>query len=94
MGQFWAPAEQGTSRRLLAAAIGLVVASAMFFGVSAVAGAATNTFTSAQVGTSGETSQFSESGNWQMAWNYNCANFGQNGNFWVSCCFRGSGRSD
>jgi hypothetical protein len=42
-----------------------------------------STFTSAGIGSSGQTPQFSESGNWQMAWNYDCSAFGSQGNFVV-----------
>ncbi len=49
-----------------------------------VASASTATFTSTQIGSSGQTPQFTESGNWQMAWSYNCSNFGSSGNFAVT----------
>jgi hypothetical protein len=50
---------------------------------SALAGT-TATFTSAQVGTSGTTAGFSESGPWQMSWSYSCVHFGFPGLFMVT----------
>ena len=41
------------------------------------------TFTSAQVGSTGQASRFLEPGPWQMAWSYDCSNFGSSGNFMV-----------
>lgn len=41
-------------------------------------------FSSSTTGDSGVTSPFSEAGNWQMAWSYDCSNSGGNGNFSVS----------
>ena len=39
------------------------------------------TYTSVQVGTSGETPQFSQAGNWTMAWSYDCSSLGVSGSF-------------
>jgi hypothetical protein len=50
---------------------------------SGPAGADTTTFSSAQVGDSGDTAQFTQSGPWTMSWSYNCAAFGSQGNFIV-----------
>ena len=44
----------------------------------------TATYTSTQVGTSGQTAQFTQTGSWQMAWSFNCSNYGSQGNFQVS----------
>lgn len=51
---------------------------------SASTSAGTVTFSSNQIGASGQTPQFTESGKWQMAWSYNCSNFGSSGNFGVT----------
>jgi hypothetical protein len=48
------------------------------------AGADTASFTSSQIGTSGTTPTFAQSGNWTMSWNFNCAAFGSAGNFQVN----------
>jgi hypothetical protein len=48
------------------------------------AGADTATFTSADVGTTGTTAPFNESGNWTMAWSYTCAAQGSPGAFGVT----------
>jgi hypothetical protein len=40
-------------------------------------------FSSQAVGDSGATQQFSVGGAWTMAWSYNCANYGSQGNFGV-----------
>ncbi len=61
--------------------VGLGVTAA---GASTLRAADTVTFTSAQVGTSGNTAQFTQTGNWQMAWTYDCASFGSSGNFNVN----------
>lgn len=46
--------------------------------------ATTATYTSAQVGSSGQTPQFTQTGNWTMAWSYNCSSLGSPGNFSVT----------
>jgi hypothetical protein len=51
-------------------------------GVNTANGSAS--FTSSQTGQTGQTSQFSESGLWTMAWSYNCASNGSQGNFIVT----------
>jgi hypothetical protein len=48
-----------------------------------IAGANTATYTSTEIGSSGQTPQFNQSGNWQLAWSYNCTAFGSPGNFGV-----------
>jgi hypothetical protein len=53
-------------------------------GFNSDAGAATTTFTSTEIGTSGSTGTFSMSGPWTMAWTFNCSNYGHAGNFIVS----------
>ena len=47
------------------------------------AGADTTTFTSGQVGSSGQTAPFYEGGLWSMAWSYDCTAYGYPGNFFV-----------
>ena len=54
------------------------------FATASAAGADTGTYTSTQIGTSGDTPQFSQTGNWTMAWSYNCSSFGSAGNFSVT----------
>jgi hypothetical protein len=61
--------------------VGLVVVGST---ASYAATGETETFTSSQIGSSGETPQFTETGNWQLTWTYNCSNIGQSGNFSVS----------
>jgi hypothetical protein len=67
----------------------MVFVCAAFFAVPMVAltvspaGADTDTFTSTHVGTSGQTPQFTEVGNWTLSWSYNCSAFGTTGNFGV-----------
>ena len=56
---------------LLAGILGLVAAPP--------AGAATATFTSQAVGTSGSTASFTMSGPWTMSWSYNCSSYGTAG---------------
>ena len=51
---------------------------------SGPAGADTTTFTSGQIGSSGDTSNFNQSGPWTMSWSYNCAASGGPGNFIVT----------
>ncbi len=51
---------------------------------SSPAVADTDTYTSAQVGTSGQTPQFSQTGHWTMAWSYDCSAYGSPGNFIVN----------
>ena len=71
---------------VLAGCSGLLAWLCAFGGPSSLAYASsgtTATFTSAQIGTSGETPQFFESGVWQMAWSYDCSSFGASGNFIV-----------
>ncbi|MGC8466534.1 MAG: hypothetical protein ACP5O0_11525, partial [Acidimicrobiales bacterium] len=75
--------------RRLIVALGMLGASIAATAVvtaatAGVASASTATFTSTQIGSSGQTPQFTESGNWQMAWSYNCSNFGSSGNFTVT----------
>ena len=41
------------------------------------------TFTSAEIGASGQTPQFFEPGPWQMSWAYDCSSYGSEGNFIV-----------
>ena len=48
-----------------------------------LAGADTDTFTSTQIGSSGSTPDFSQSGQWLMDWSYNCSSYGSQGNFAV-----------
>jgi hypothetical protein len=48
------------------------------------AGADTATYSSASIGTSGDTATFSQGGPWTMAWSYNCSNYGSPGNFVVT----------
>jgi hypothetical protein len=72
----------GRSVRLLAPCLllsGLVVLVA-----GSPAGADTTTFTSAVVGNTGSTSNFSQTGPWTMAWSYDCSTFGSQGNFSVN----------
>jgi len=47
-------------------------------------GGPNGTFSSAQTGTSGQTSQFTETGSWQMSWNYDCQSYGGKSNFIVN----------
>ncbi len=51
---------------------------------SSPAGADTDSFSSAQIGTSGNTASFSQIGAWTMNWTYDCSNFGLAGNFIVN----------
>jgi hypothetical protein len=82
--------KKGFGRRGVAVAAGLALVAAYGFSATIAAKAsasvpaspATVTFTSSRVGTSGETSTFTESGQWQMSWSYNC--FGSSGNFGIS----------
>ncbi len=50
--------------------VGLVVVGST---ASYAATGETETFTSSQIGSSGETPQFTETGNWQLTWTYNCS---------------------
>lgn len=71
--------------RVVAAAMASVVIAPLLLLVDVTpAGADTATFTSAQIGTSGNTPSFSQSGNWTMSWSFNCTNFGSAGNFQVT----------
>jgi len=85
-----APLPRSTSlgRRLarIPAFAALVLGSSglLLLTTSQVAGATTETFSSAQTGTSGETQAFSQSAGWQMSWSYNCASYGGSGNFIVT----------
>ena len=67
--------------------VGLASLALVITGISVAtapaASAASATFTSTQIGSSGNTPQFSESGNWTMSWSYSCAAYGQAGNFSV-----------
>src|SRR5579875_83575 len=65
--------------------LGLVSASlpAQAWASTIRAASDTATFTSSQIGTSGSTSQFSESQNWEMAWSFDCSSYGSPGNFMV-----------
>ena len=51
---------------------------------AAPAGADTVTFSSASIGTTGNTPLFGQSGPWLMSWSYDCSNYGTAGNFIVS----------
>jgi len=62
----------------------LLLSSAAVLTAATPAGADTDTFTSGQVGTSGSTSQFTQTGPWEMSWSYNCDSFGEAGNFVVN----------
>lgn len=54
-------------------------------GASTVHASSTSaTFSSSQIGSSGSTPQFAESGPWLMSWSYNCSAYGSKGNFQVS----------
>jgi hypothetical protein len=58
------------------------ISSSLFLvATSTAAFADTATFTSAQIGTSGQTPEFSQSGNWTMFWTYNCSTFTAPHNF-------------
>ena len=48
------------------------------------AGADSATYSSAQIGTTGNTPSFSQGGAWIMTWSYNCSAFGSKGNFIVN----------
>ena len=77
----------GVRRMLGAAAAGVTVFGVGMVTVPAAAHAAmsdTVTFTSAQVGQSGNTATFSEAGNWTMAWSYTCASGSSQQNFQVT----------
>ena len=50
---------------------------------AAPAGADSVTFSSASIGTTGNTPVFGQPGPWLMSWSYNCSNFGQPGTFGV-----------
>ncbi len=72
-------------RRLLALLAGLLlVVGISVTAVATPAGADTATYTSSQVGTSGNTPSFSQSGPWTLSWTYDCSNFGNPGNFIVN----------
>ena len=62
----------------------LVGSAAIGVTAAAPAGADTASYSSTQIGTSGSTPTFNQSGTWTMSWNYNCSNFGSAGNFIVS----------
>jgi len=49
--------------------------------LSAPAGADTATFSSAQIGMSGSTPTFDQTGPWTLSWTYNCSNLGSEGTF-------------
>src|SRR5450759_45859 len=70
-------------RLSIALALGVSCAALAVIVPSGLAGADTVTYTSAQIGSSGNTPQFSQSGNWTLAWSYNCSNRGSAGNFIV-----------
>jgi hypothetical protein len=56
------------------------------FGVvitATAAGASTATFTSAEIGSSGDTPTFTQAGPWTMSWSYDCTAYGSEGNFAV-----------
>jgi len=60
----------------------LVLSGFVVLSGSTPAGADTTTFSSASVGSSGATPNFSESGPWTLSWNYNCS--GNQGEFIVT----------
>lgn len=47
-------------------------------------GGPSETFSSSQTGSEGETPQFTEYGNWTMSWSYDCSAWGSQGNFIVN----------
>jgi hypothetical protein len=69
--------------RLRFVAPALLLAGLGVITTSSEAGASTATFTSAEVGSSGNTADFTQSGPWTMAWTYDCSAFGSQGNFSV-----------
>ncbi len=73
---------------IASATAGVLIGSVGAFTLVRVAHAATSgdtiTYTSGQVGTSGQTASFSESGNWTMAWTYTCPSGSQQQNFIVN----------
>jgi hypothetical protein len=69
----------GRSVRFLAPCLLLCGLGVMAAGTPA--GADTATFTSAGIGSSGTTPNFTQTGAWTMAWTYDCSDFGSQGNF-------------
>lgn len=91
MGDFmrWRIRDCGTRLLLktlrIAAPIVLIATTATIVTVSSPAGADSASFTSSEIGSSGNTPSFDQSGPWTMAWNYDCSGaFGGTGNFIVN----------
>jgi ribosomal protein L24E len=75
----------GLGKRVLAVVVSTAALSGYFvLALSGPAGADTVTFTSGQIGSSGNTPNFSQGGPWIMSWSYNCAAYGNPGNFIVT----------
>ena len=75
----------GTGRRLVALLSSVILACGLTVTVLASpAGADSATYSSSQIGTSGDTPSFNQSGPWTLSWSYNCAGFGTTGNFIVN----------
>jgi hypothetical protein len=78
----------GTDAYFDTGAFNLSIASACTWSItvgptSAQPAVGSATFTNAQIGSSGSTPQFSESGPWTMIWSYDCTKFGSSGFFAV-----------
>ena len=69
--------------------VGVAIAVTTLSGLAGIliespAAADSDTFTSAAIGTTGTTPVFAQPGHWLMSWSYDCANFGEPGDFSVN----------
>ena len=78
---------QGRMRDFGTVVVSVLCMAGSLVGVLAAAtpaGADTASFSSAQIGTTGSTASFNQSGPWLMSWAYNCSNIGIPGTFFVN----------